>query len=59
MNAFRSITTKSRSSLVATFCYTTHVSFITTGLIIEACNVPAHGQKKITEQPLERNCMPV
>jgi len=47
MNAFRSITTPSRSSLVATFYYTKHVNFIITGLIIEACNVPTNGQTKI------------
>jgi len=51
MNAFKFITTPSRSSLVATFYYIKHVNFIITGLIIEACNVPANGQKKITEQP--------
>jgi len=45
MNAFKSITTPSRSSLVATFYYTKHVNFIITGLIIEACNAPANGRK--------------
>jgi len=47
MNAFKSITTTSRSSLVATFYYIQHVNFIITGLIIEACYAPANGQKKL------------